>query len=89
VIAEAQSQGLACVATNVSGIPELVEHGRTGLLVAPGSAAEFARALGELISNPARRRELGEAGRSRVGERFGLEQNIVRLARRFGLGTSD
>jgi len=86
VLAEAQSQGLACVATSVSGIPELVEDGRTGLLVAPESPAEFARALEALIADPARRRAIGEAGRQRVRAEFGLEENIVRLARRFGLG---
>jgi len=85
VLAEAQSQGLACVATNVSGIPELVEAGRTGLLVAPESAAELARALEKLITDPALRRALGEAGRRRVTEKFGLEANVARLARKFGL----
>jgi len=85
VLAEAQSQGLACVATTVSGIPELLEDGRTGLLVAPESPAEFARALQALIADPARRRALGEAGRLRVRAEFGLEKNIERLARRFGL----
>ena len=88
VLAEAQSQGLACVATSVSGIPELVEDGRTGLLVAPESPAEFARALEALIADPARRRALGEAGRLRVRAEFGLEENIERLARRFGLGAA-
>jgi len=85
VLAEAQSQGLACIATTVSGIPELIEHGRTGLLVAPESPAELAGALGELIADPARRRALGGAGRARVGAQFGLEENIARLARRFAL----
>jgi glycosyltransferase involved in cell wall biosynthesis len=85
VLAEAQSQALACVATNVSGIPELIEHRRTGLLVAPGSPEEFARALEELITDPARRRALGEAGRLRVSGKFGLEKNIAQLAHRFGL----
>jgi glycosyltransferase involved in cell wall biosynthesis len=86
VLAEAQSQGLACVATKVSGIPELIEDGQTGLLVEPESPAEFARALEALIVDPARRRALGEAGRLRVRAEFGLEENIGRLARRFGLG---
>ena len=85
VLAEAQSQGLACVATEISGIPELVENGRTGLLVAPDSPEAFARALQALIADPARRRALGEAGRERVQARFGLEANIGQLARRFGL----
>jgi glycosyltransferase involved in cell wall biosynthesis len=87
VLAEAQSQGLACVATRVSGIPELIEHGATGLLVAPEAADELARALESLIREPARRRSLGEAGQLRVEEKFALEGNIARLARRFGLGT--
>jgi glycosyltransferase involved in cell wall biosynthesis len=86
VLAEAQSQGLACVATNVSGIPELIEDGATGVLVAPESPEEFARALAVLIADPARRRALGEAGRLRVRAEFSLEQNIGRLARRFGIG---
>jgi glycosyltransferase involved in cell wall biosynthesis len=89
VLAEAQSQGLACVATRVSGIPELIDDGRTGLLVAPEAPEEFARALAALIADPARRRTLGEAGRRRVGENFGLESNIGRLAGKFGLGSAD
>jgi glycosyltransferase involved in cell wall biosynthesis len=86
VLAEAQSQGLACVATRVSGIPELIEHGATGLLVAPEAAEELARALESLIREPARRRLLGQAGQQRVTEKFALEANIAGLARRFGLG---
>ena len=85
VLAEAQSQGLACVATKVSGIPELIDDGHTGLLVAPESPGEFAQALEKLIADPARRRSLGEAARRRVREKFGLEANIGRLAERFGL----
>ena len=85
VLAEAQSQGLACVATAVSAIPELVEHGKTGVLVAPEAPQELAHALEALIRDPARRRALGEAGRERVRTRFGLEANLERLSRRFGL----
>ena len=86
VLAEAQSQGLACVATNVAGIPELIEPGTTGLLVAPEAPEELARALESLVGDPARRRSLGEAGRQRVTRKFGLEENIGCLARKFGLG---
>jgi len=89
VLAEAQSQGLASVATKISGIPELIEHGRTGLLVAPGSPEEFSRALQELIADPARRVAFGEAGRQRVSEKFGLEKNIAQLAYRFGVAAAD
>lgn len=87
VLAEAQSQGLACVATRVSGIPELIDDGDTGLLVPPEAPDELARALAALVRDPSRRRALGEAGRRRVHERFGLDANIARLAAKFGLGT--
>jgi glycosyltransferase involved in cell wall biosynthesis len=89
VLAEAQSQGLACVATRVSGIPELIDDGDTGLLVEPEAPAQLARALEILIREPARRRSLGEAGRRKVQEKFGLDGNIARLARRFGLNAAE
>ena len=86
VLGEAQSQGLACVATRISGIPELIEDGVTGVLVAPEAPEELARALAALIADPARRQALGEAGRRRVREKFSLDANIGALARKFGLG---
>jgi glycosyltransferase involved in cell wall biosynthesis len=89
VLVEAQSQGLACVATRVSGIPELIDDGATGVLVAPEAPEELARALAALIADPARRRALGEAGRRRVTEKFTLAANLSRLERKFGLGAAD
>jgi glycosyltransferase involved in cell wall biosynthesis len=85
VLAEAQSQGLACVATRVSAIPELVRDGVTGVLVEENDAAVLAAALARLIRDPARRRALGEAGRARVRAEFTLEANFSRLARTFEL----
>lgn len=87
VIAEAQSQGLACVATRVSAIPELVREGQTGILVPENDAEALARALESLIADPARRRALGQAAQTRVREGFALEPNIDALARRFGVGS--
>jgi glycosyltransferase involved in cell wall biosynthesis len=89
VLAEAQSQALACVASRVSGIPELIEDGVTGVLVEPEAPKELARAIEKLIREPLRRSALGEAGWRRVREKFGLEANIGRLASRFGLRTAD
>jgi glycosyltransferase involved in cell wall biosynthesis len=89
VLAEAQSQGLACVATRVSGIPELIDDGKSGVLVEPEAPEKLAQALETLIREPARRRALGEAGRRRVAENFSLEGNIARLARRFGLNAAE
>lgn len=87
VIAEAQSQGLACVATRVSAIPELVRDGQTGILVPENDAEALARALESLVADPARRRALGQAAQTRVREGFALEPNIDALARRFGVGS--
>jgi glycosyltransferase involved in cell wall biosynthesis len=88
VLMEAQSQGLACVATRVSAIPELVRDGQTGLLVEENDPDALARALEALIGNPARRRALGLAGQARVMQTFGLEANVEPLARKFGLGAN-
>jgi len=85
VLAEAQSQGLACVATRVSAIPELL----TDVLVQENDAAALAGALEALIRDPARRRALGEAGRARVRAQFTLEGNFGRLAQKFGLERAD
>ena len=79
VLMEAQSQGLACLTTKVSAIPELIEDGRTGTLVPPGDPAALAAALEELIRSPARRVALGAAGLRRVRERFSMTPGIETL----------
>jgi glycosyltransferase involved in cell wall biosynthesis len=85
VLIEAQSQALACIATALSGIPELIENGATGLLVPPGDPVALAAALEKLIRNPARRAALGAAGESRVRRCFAARVGIDLLAERFGL----
>jgi glycosyltransferase involved in cell wall biosynthesis len=89
VLMEAQSQRLACVATRLSGIPELIEDGSTGLLVAPGDPPALARALARLIGDPERRAALGAAGEARVRSAFAMVAGIDLLARRFGLELAD
>jgi glycosyltransferase involved in cell wall biosynthesis len=85
VLVEAQSQGLACLSTLLSGIPELIEDGTTGLLVAPGDRAALAAALKRLIGDPSLRARLGAAGEARVRAAFDADMAIEALARRFGL----
>jgi len=85
VLIEAQSQGLACIATNVSGIPELIEQGVTGLLASPDDPVSLAQAMALLIRDPARRAALGAAGERRVRNSFALKSGIDLLAVRFGL----
>jgi glycosyltransferase involved in cell wall biosynthesis len=88
VLIEAQSQRLACVATNVSGIPELIEQGVTGLLTPPNDPVALGQRIAELIRDPARRAALGAAGERRVRRVFAMESGIDALARRFGLRPS-
>jgi glycosyltransferase involved in cell wall biosynthesis len=68
----------------VSGIPELIEDGVTGLLVPPRDRDALARALAWLVGDPALRARLGEAGRERTLRDFSLDRGIDRLVERFG-----
>jgi glycosyltransferase involved in cell wall biosynthesis len=85
VLMEAQTQALPCVATRVSGVPELIEDEVTGILVEPDDPAALARAFEALIRNPARRAFLGKAGERRVREAFSSDAGIAALATKFGI----
>ena len=85
VLIEAQSQRLACVSTEVSGIPELIEQDVTGLLVPPGNPVALAETLERLIRDPEERARLGAAGEHHVRRHFSIEAGIDLLAARFGL----
>jgi len=87
VLMEAQSQGLAVLATTVSAVPELVVDRKTGLLVPPADPQAMARALTRLVRDPELRQQLGQSGARRVHDSFSLATNIEGIARRFGLGT--
>ena len=88
VLIEAQSQRLACVSTDISAIPELIEQDVTGLLVPPGSPIALAEALKRLIRDPEERARLGAAGEHHVRRHLSMEAGIDLLATRFGLGSA-
>src|SRR6266508_478840 len=72
--------GVPVVSTRISGIPELVEDGNTGLLVPPKDAVALADALQRLANDPELGRRLGLAGREKVLREFDLSNNTARLA---------
>jgi glycosyltransferase involved in cell wall biosynthesis len=83
VLIEAMASGVAVVASHLSGIPELVEDGVTGLTVAPGDETGLAAAIGALLDDPDRRAILAAAGRRRVEAEFDLDRNAARLVAMF------
>ncbi|RRJ84749.1 glycosyltransferase [Aestuariirhabdus litorea] len=83
VLMEAQSQGVACLSTDISGIPELIIDGESGLLVPPENERALRDALVLLISDPALRQRLAQAGYQRVREHFSLAEGIDRIYSQF------
>jgi glycosyltransferase involved in cell wall biosynthesis len=77
---EAMACGTAVVASALSGIPELIEDGVSGILVPPGDAAQLARTLEALATDPDRRARLGIAARQRIVDDFNLTRNAERLS---------
>ena len=65
------------------GIPELVEDGVSGVLVAPGSLSELVDALAMLAADPVRRMAMGQAGRRRVLAEFNVDHSAPLLATLF------
>jgi starch synthase len=73
-IYEAMACGTPVVATRVGGIPELVEDGITGLLVAPSDVHALADAIIALLDNPARRSQMGYCARAKAVGEFAVEK---------------
>jgi glycosyltransferase involved in cell wall biosynthesis len=79
VLVEAMAVGVPVVSTDVTGIPELVEDGRTGLVVAERDPQALAEAIARVVTDPARGAALARAARDRVEERFDLRRNVSEL----------
>lgn len=79
VLLEAMSVGLPVVSTRISGVPEIIDSGRDGLLVEPGGPEQIADALEQILTKPAFSRNLREAGFQKVAERFDIHRNVAIL----------
>lgn len=85
VMMEAQSQKLACISTKLSGIPELIVDGETGLLVPPENPAALSAAVSRLCREPQLRTRLSINGFERLHSLFSHQDGIDLLADKFGL----
>jgi glycosyltransferase involved in cell wall biosynthesis len=70
VVAEGMAAGRAVVASSAGGPLEMIEHGRTGLLVPPGDPVALAKAIESLLENPELRVQMGQAARRHAEEHF-------------------
>jgi glycosyltransferase involved in cell wall biosynthesis len=79
VALEAMAHGCPVVGTRVGGVPEAVEDGVSGLLVAPADGHALAQATVTLLRNPARRASMGAAARERVERSFSVRARAARI----------
>lgn len=79
VLLEAMALGTPCVATAVTGIPELVQHEETGLCVAEGDPKALADALSRMMKDRALRKKVSTKGRALIEAEFDIIQSAARL----------
>lgn len=82
-VVQASASGLPVIGTEVGGIPEVVRHGESGLLVAPGDVGALARAAIRLASDPSLRARMGAAGRAHAADAFSIERMLDRTERAY------
>ncbi|MDD5568664.1 MAG: lipopolysaccharide heptosyltransferase II [Candidatus Omnitrophica bacterium] len=73
VIVEAQASGVPVVATKVGGVVDIIENGRTGLMVAPSDPQSMAEAVIKIYKDPELARNFAEAAYQKVKERYSVE----------------
>ena len=79
VIVEAMATGKPVVAADAGGPREIVTDGATGFLTTPGDASAHARRVCELLTDPARAAQIGQAARTRCEQMFSLQRMVKRL----------
>lgn len=84
---EAMALGTPCVATDVTGIPEVIQDGKTGLQVAQRDAGELARALQRLLSDAELREAIAQQARALIEAQFDIERNAAVVRSHFSPST--
>lgn len=83
VLMEAQSQSVCCLATDISGIPELIDSGQNGVLVESNHVEQLAAALEDLLRDGDKRERLGAEGQKQLHQRFDVKIGIDQLEKLF------
>jgi glycosyltransferase involved in cell wall biosynthesis len=86
---EAIAAGLPCIATDVGGVPDILDRGRAGVIVPPRAPEQLAAALTSLVSDPRTRRALGEAAARHARAAFSRSACIASYERALGLDAAD
>lgn len=89
VLLEAMAVGLPCISTPINGVPEILDQGRTGLIVSENDSSGLAAAIEQLLRDPDGRRRMGVAGRRKVERKFDLCSSTARLRDLFELAVRD
>lgn len=83
VLLESLGCGCPCVSTSISGVPEILEHEVSGLLVEPGDVEALARAIRRVLDEPGLARRLALQGRARSEERFDVTRSVATMRQWF------
>lgn len=80
VILEGMLLGKPVIATAAGGVPELIEHERTGYLVPPGDVTALANCLSRVLAAPAEREGIGHRGREWARSRFSMKRHVEEMS---------
>ena len=83
VLMEAMASGLPVISSQLSGIPELVDHESSGILIEPEDSEGLARSLMRMMQDSEHRNRLGQEGRKKVMNEFDQQKNILKLVSLF------
>ena len=83
VLMEAMAMEIPCITTAITGVPELIQNGEDGLLVAASDVNGLADAISRLANDPELRRKIGQAGREKVLAEYDLHKNTELLFKAF------
>lgn len=88
VLLEAMSLGTPCISTDVTGIPEVIQNGETGLVVPQHDPESLAEAVERLLDSPDLRTELAERARALIEREFDIHRNTAQMRRMFATAIS-